>query len=813
MNNSYLRQVLSRLSDDEFFDREAELGKLYALATGRARREIASARTASDSASASPHAGRARRARNALLLGPPRVGKSEILRKSFDLLFNEGAEVLPIYYAFKTYSLEPGRFAVDFLSQFLAQFIAFRRADPRLIAAAAEPLTVISRAAPSEDYLWIRTMVDSFSRAASSGNTALLVRSALSAPAVAAANAHLTSFVMIDNFHMLASHPSGEQSRAEASGDKLRAEATDAGRAKDSMTELRSEFLRSLASDSTLSSGGVASAAVPVYLLCGLRRVMVDIIPPDEALFNRLDLIRVEAMSEEPLERMIRASARELGIDISDSTTELMIQQLNRDLFYIRALLDGAASRGMALKTFMEFERVYTEEVLNGRISHYLGALLRDIAPDSRSQRAALEALGLIIDSSVAVPIDAVIERMSEHVADAESLLVRLHARELLEINYGFVNASDDPVLADFARAKYRSEIAGARRPVAGEQLLSEKLKHSYRLMMSRYNRAFESQLVGLLSRFDFQGVPATLFDQSAFEKRYRGMSRVQVRRALDEETERVRLPQIVMVNDVGSGDHPGITWRLFAANGFEGGIYSEANEIHWLIALINSKEPLDVETLNRIDQRLESGSRAVRERTAQTGRTIRWYISKEGFSAVAAERLSSLRAYRSTYSQLDLIQDYLVKLSTSDSEIRPASEFELVIPVEDEAELIAARTVEQIARAADFEQEAINQIKTALIEACINAAEHGDSPDRRIYQHFAIEDDRLIITVSNKGKKVGAISSQSSPLIGVAPAAASRGRGLQIIRALMDEVRFERTDDGASLVMTKFLRRSKVED
>jgi anti-sigma regulatory factor (Ser/Thr protein kinase) len=30
----------------------------------------------------------------------------------------------------------------------------------------------------------------------------------------------------------------------------------------------------------------------------------------------------------------------------------------------------------------------------------------------------------------------------------------------------------------------------------------------------------------------------------------------------------------------------------------------------------------------------------------------------------------------------------------------------------------------------------------------------------------------------------------------------------LQIIRALMDEVEFERTDDGARLVMTKYLKR-----
>ena len=779
MNSSDLGQVLSQLSDDEFFDREAELDKLYFLATGR--------NTAKLRAEKEPRAVHTRRARKALLLGPPRVGKTEILCKTYDRLFNEGADVVPVYYAFKNYSAEPERFATDFLSQFLAQFIAFRRADARLIAASSEPLAVISSAAPPEDYLWIRAMVDSFSRAASVGDTTLIVRSALSAPSIAAANAQLSLFVMVDNFHLLA----GDQSRKPGS-----------------FVDLRSEFIRALPTDRIPASSGVALQASSVYLLCGLRRVMVDTIPADESMFSRLDLIRVEPMNEEPLERLIRSIAESLNVEVSDSTTELMIQQLNRDLFYIRALIDGAASRRTALRTFMEFERAYTEEVMGGRIGYYLNALLREVAPDSRSCRAVLEALSLIVEASAPVPIDAVIERMGEHVADSESLLVRLHSRELLEMNYGFVSAPDDPVLIDFVRAKYRNEIAGVRRPVAGEQLLSEKLKHSYRLMMSRYNRAVESQLVGLLSRFDFQGVPATLFDQSAFDKRYRGMSRVQVRRALDEEPERVRLPQIVMVNDAGSGDQPGITWRLFAANGFEGGIYSEANEIYWLIALINSKEPLDVETLNRIDQRLEAVSRATEDKSGQAARTIRWYISKEGFSAVAADRLSSLRAYRSTYSQLDLIQDYLVKLQTGEKEARPASEFELVIPVEDEAELIAARTVEQIARAADFEQEAINQIKTALIEACLNAAEHGDSPDQRIYQRFAIEDDRLIITVSNKGKTFGATNGQSSSLIG----SQSRGRGLQIIRALMDEVRFERTDDGTSLVMTKFLKHTDTQ-
>jgi serine/threonine-protein kinase RsbW len=158
----------------------------------------------------------------------------------------------------------------------------------------------------------------------------------------------------------------------------------------------------------------------------------------------------------------------------------------------------------------------------------------------------------------------------------------------------------------------------------------------------------------------------------------------------------------------------------------------------------------------------------------------------------------------------MDLLHDYLMKLR--ESKRRPASEFELVIPIQEDAELIAARMVEQVARAADFDQEAINQIKTALIEACINAAEHSDSPDRRIYQRFAIETDRITITVTNKGKAIGPTNGEASKLA-AGSLKGARGRGLKIIRALMDEVRFEPTDDGTSLVMTKILRRPQDSD
>ncbi|HET9529431.1 MAG TPA: hypothetical protein VFQ92_03715, partial [Blastocatellia bacterium] len=663
------------------------MDRLCHLATGRAP--------------ASQEASRARRGASALVFGPPRVGKSEILRATFDQLFNRGAEAVPLYYSFRPDSLDAVRFARDFLSQFLAQFIAFRRNDPRLIATAVEPLPNISRVAASEDYLWVRGVIDSFTRAVESGDVSLLVRCALQAPAIAASRTQLVPFLLVDNFHLLAgSGPAGAAS----------------------LDEVRAEFLRVLSGLDGISaavSGGALAA--PRYALCGLRRPMMDMMPPDEEMFDKLELITIQPLGDETVERMIRSASERLQIEISDSTIELMIQQLDRDLFYTRSLLDRAASRSAPLKTFMDFERVYTEEVLSGRTGYYLSALLRDTAPSAGERRAALEALHLVIEASGTVPIDAVVERMSEFATDSEALLSRLHARELVEINYGFISPSSDSVLADYIRARYRSEVAGVRRPIVGEELLGEKLKQSYRLMMSRYNRSIEAKLVDSVSRFDFQSLPRSLFDEAAFEARYRGMSRLQMRRALEEEQERIRLPQVVFINDAGSAEQAGLNWKLYVASGFEGGIYSDANETLWMIALVNGKEPLDLETLNRIDQRLESAARATRARAGQA-RIARWYVSKEGFSAAAAERVAALGAQSSTYAQLDLLYDYLMKLEAEESEIRPATEFELVIPAEDDAELIAARTVEQIARAAQFDQEAINQIKTALIEACINA-------------------------------------------------------------------------------------------
>ena len=190
------------------------------------------------------------------------------------------------------------------------------------------------------------------------------------------------------------------------------------------------------------------------------------------------------------------------------------------------------------------------------------------------------------------------------------------------------------------------------------------------------------------------------------------------------------------------------------------------------------------------------------------------WLLSNEGFTEEAGLRLAHRRAFGSNRRQVELLFERLGgETKHSLGSMGPTDEFLVVVPMGEDNELVAANTVEQIARRLDFRPEAINQIKTAIVEACINASEHSFSPDRKIYQRFRVESDRLVVTISSRGIVPSNISGGANNQNHEAADLGEerRGWGLKLIRSLMDEVEFERVDDGTRLRMTKYLRSSST--
>lgn len=95
-----------------------------------------------------------------------------------------------------------------------------------------------------------------------------------------------------------------------------------------------------------------------------------------------------------------------------------------------------------------------------------------------------------------------------------------------------------------------------------------------------------------------------------------------------------------------------------------------------------------------------------------------------------------------------------------------------------------------------------------AVVEACINAFEHSQSEDRKVYITFEVlgdaEPEKLRITVRDTGVGFSAEGLEEPTIERKLKAERKRGWGLKIIRGLMDEVEIRSSADGTTVVMSK---------
>jgi serine/threonine-protein kinase RsbW len=298
--------------------------------------------------------------------------------------------------------------------------------------------------------------------------------------------------------------------------------------------------------------------------------------------------------------------------------------------------------------------------------------------------------------------------------------------------------------------------------------------------------------------------VPALLFDCQHFNAKYKGADSETIISGLEAETEFIKLPKTIHLaacsafmsdmRQLCEEEH------CLVAHTFEEGSYSDAREVIWLAADIESKLEVEVNVARAWCDRFEN----LAERLGFSRFQI-WLISSEGFSEEANKLLERRKAFGSSRQQLQLLASRVRE--TVPSEVVQSAEpdeFLMVVPMGEDNELLAANTAEQIAKRLTFRPEAINQIKTAIVEACINASEHSFSPDRKIYQRFRVESDRLVVTISSRGIVPANLNGTNS---GLEAAEERRGWGLKLIRKIKDEVDFDRVDDGTSLRMTKYFR------
>jgi serine/threonine-protein kinase RsbW len=124
-----------------------------------------------------------------------------------------------------------------------------------------------------------------------------------------------------------------------------------------------------------------------------------------------------------------------------------------------------------------------------------------------------------------------------------------------------------------------------------------------------------------------------------------------------------------------------------------------------------------------------------------------------------------------------------------------------LHLPVVPNVELVAAKAVEALGGALGMTQSRVEAASVAIVEACLNAMEHGGG---RVVVRLAGEDRNgrqcLVVEVEDHGDGFDPATAPRNTAAHVLGCASKRGWGLTLIHELMDEVQIH-SEPGQTLV------------
>ncbi len=123
----------------------------------------------------------------------------------------------------------------------------------------------------------------------------------------------------------------------------------------------------------------------------------------------------------------------------------------------------------------------------------------------------------------------------------------------------------------------------------------------------------------------------------------------------------------------------------------------------------------------------------------------------------------------------------------------------ELNLPSKMGYERVAMASLAALAKIGGLPSARIEDMKSAVAEACINAMQHGNKwrLESRVIVNMSLSDDRVVISVTDQGNGVPELPEYPGISKIIEDNASPRGLGVFMIQHLVDEVRFNQTDNG----------------
>ncbi|MFQ5735375.1 MAG: ATP-binding protein [Thermodesulfobacteriota bacterium] len=747
------RFLFSVCPENEFFDRTGEIEYILARAGGDARPP------------------------GLFLSGGRWTGKTEILRRAHASLFWDQARVLPVYYQFRDYGAAEG-LVDDYLKEVLKQFLAFGRREPALVG---QDLTLgrLEEMLACEG-LDMAGPISIHRDARKAGDIISGLRNVAGLPKCITEQAGIPVYLMLDDLDegasMLAGYGPG------AAGEFMEA----------------------------FGRGGVP------FVASGSTKDVLD-----SGVLGSVEPLRLRGLEPSEAGSMMMELCRQYDVGFDSEVLSFAAGKLEGNPMYMKNIVWAARRASTGFLTLKDFIDLYAKELFDGNIGLALRSSIR--------LRGLAELKALHAITSGGTSEEALSERFGLPAGQLRQTLKDLCAEGLVDAALGSVRWAGDGVARDFVRFNYETRVRGRDADEVRTFMVRDGLKEGFDLKGAVVRGRLKEETASLLSLFNGQKVLKVLLDNRSFCARYPSGAEgghgghgdqggqggqgdaghegqgVQAGQGVQgSAADELTLPQIIGCFDSTVWEKNETGPPVIIANGFENNRYDAGNEVVWVAAVKDSLTPVnigDVENFLRRGQILRQNFR--------TTRVFKWFVGREGFTLEARKRLDAEGVFSSDQEQVRVLRDSLEDREAAGppgtGNVAPNKEFEVVLPASTKAELVAARAVEEIGTEMGFDEIAIGQIKAALIEACINAFEHSKAKATKVFLRFVSGGGRLVIHVQN-----GGVDFDRAPGRAVTAAESGelrkRGWGLELMKGLMDEVRFEKIRGGTKVVMVKYL-------
>jgi serine/threonine-protein kinase RsbW len=147
-----------------------------------------------------------------------------------------------------------------------------------------------------------------------------------------------------------------------------------------------------------------------------------------------------------------------------------------------------------------------------------------------------------------------------------------------------------------------------------------------------------------------------------------------------------------------------------------------------------------------------------------------------------------------------------------------PIREVTLILPMAPDMEIVASQAASAMAAFIGMSADRVDEVRMAVVEACINAFEHSRAAERKVDITFrlfggahpepqrdgAMRPDLLEIRVHDRGVGFVPAAVEEPRMEDKLKGDRKRGWGLKIIQGLMDEVEILSGSQGTTVVMSK---------